>query len=217
MKQRFAILMDGGFCRKVVGRKLKKFPTSEDILSECKRIQSTPCLQEYELLRVYWYDAPPAAKKITNPISGEITNLTDSPHYKDAVKLHSDLLSSPNVALRMGDALVRGWSVGEKAIRDFTRNGVREITADDLIPNINQKGVDLRIGLDISRLSLRQYVEAIVVVTGDADLTPAFKFARREGVRIYLDHLSSNVRDELKQHADILVSPEPEKRKRKKV
>ena len=51
------------------------------------------------------------------------------------------------------------------------------------------KGVDLRIGLDIARLSLRRLVDVIVVVTGDSDMVLAFKFARREGVRVYLDHM----------------------------
>jgi hypothetical protein len=32
-------------------------------------------------------------------------------------------------------------------------------------------------------------VDVIVVVTGDSDMVPAFKFARREGIRIYLDYL----------------------------
>jgi len=51
--------------------------------------------------------------------------------------------------------------------------------------------VDLRICLDI-----------IVVVTGDSDLVPAIRFARREGVRILLDHMGHGVRRDLKAHAD---------------
>ena len=57
-----------------------------------------------------------------------------------------------------------------------------------------QKGVDLRISLDIARLSLRSLVDAVVVVTGDSDLIPAFKFARREGIRVYLDHMGHGVK-----------------------
>ena len=76
----------------------------------------------------------------------------------------------------------------------------------DFVPAIEQKGVDLRIGLDIARLALRDMVRALVVVTGDSDLVPAFKFARREGVRVYLDHLGHSVRSELKAHADIVIS-----------
>ncbi len=81
----------------------------------------------------------------------------------------------------------------------------RPIQAADLVPNITQKGVDLRIGMDIARLSLREMVRAIVVVTGDSDLIPAFKFARREGVRVYLECLGHGVRRDLKAHVDIVL------------
>ena len=63
----------------------------------------------------------------------------------------------------------------------------------------------LRIGLDIARLALREMVDIIVVVTGDSDLVPAFRFARREGVRVFLDHMGHGVRRELKAHADIIL------------
>lgn len=50
-----------------------------------------------------------------------------------------------------------------------------------------------------------QMVDIIVVVTGDSDLVPAFRFARREGVRVFLDHMGHGVRRELKAHADIII------------
>ena len=81
----------------------------------------------------------------------------------------------------------------------------RVLQAKDLVPNITQKGVDLRIGLDIARSSLRQLVSTIVVVTGDSDLIPAFKFARREGLRIVLDAMGHSIRRDLKAHADITI------------
>ena len=68
---------------------------------------------------------------------------------------------------------------------------------------IEQKGVDLRIGLDIARLALRRHVDEIVIVSADSDLVPALRFARREGLRVYLDTLGAKavVRD-LIAHAD---------------
>ena len=78
----------------------------------------------------------------------------------------------------------------------------RLIQAEDLVPAIEQKGVDLRIGLDIARLALTQSVQAVVAVTGDSDLVPAFKFARREGSRVFLCHLGHRIRRELMTHAD---------------
>jgi uncharacterized LabA/DUF88 family protein len=70
---------------------------------------------------------------------------------------------------------------------------------------MEQKGVDLRIGLDIATLSLRRIADTAVLVTGDSDLVPAMKFARREGLRVYLQSLGHYVRRELKAHADYLL------------
>src|SRR5438132_713020 len=72
-------------------------------------------------------------------------------------------------------------------------------------PEIRQKGVDLYMGLDIARLSLRRFVDVIVVVSGDSDLVPAFKFARHEGIRVYLDHLGHTTRRELKANTDLIL------------
>ena len=106
--------------------------------------------------------------------------------------------------MRKGDTVVRGWKLGTAAQKNLIQNP-RLLQASDLVPNVQQKAVDLRIGLDIALLSLRQLVQAIVVVTGDSDLIPAFKFARREGVRVYLDHMGSPVRRELQVHTDIVL------------
>jgi uncharacterized LabA/DUF88 family protein len=67
---------------------------------------------------------------------------------------------------------------------------------------IEQKRVDLRIGLDIARLALTHAVDVIVTVTADSDLVPAFKFARREGLRVFLCHLGHGIKRQLRAHAD---------------
>ncbi len=46
-----------------------------------------------------------------------------------------------------------------------------------LRPDIRQKGVDMRIGLDIASLTLKQQVQVVVLVTADSDFIPAMKFA----------------------------------------
>jgi uncharacterized LabA/DUF88 family protein len=42
-----------------------------------------------------------------------------------------------------------------------------EITAADLVPVIQQKGVDMRLGLDIAALTLKDQVKVIVLVAGE--------------------------------------------------
>jgi uncharacterized LabA/DUF88 family protein len=82
----------------------------------------------------------------------------------------------------------------------------RPLTDADFDLDISQKGVDMRIGLDMARLALREMVRAIIVVTGDADFIPAFKFVRREGVKVILDTMGHrSIRPDLKAHADIII------------
>lgn len=201
MKQRFALLLDGGFVTKRLAPRGSPAIKARDILQLCERIERQPALDGLALLRRYFYDAPPARGRIENPLDGQSTELGSTPVFATQMALLDEIELLPDTSLRRGDIALRGWRIRPGALRSIaaTRRG---LVAGDLIPHIEQKGVDLRIGLDIARLALRQHVETIVVVTGDSDLVPAFKFARREGLRVFLDHLGAPVRRELKAHVD---------------
>ena len=196
--------MDGGFVKKKIKAKTSNFPTVADIRAELDRIKLHSAMSGCDLLRVYFYDAPPASGTMTNPIDGAKIVLNDHHEHPKNVSLHQLLEVEPDFALRMGESAIHGWTIGAQALKSLSKNP-RAPVAKDLVPNIEQKGVDLRIGLDIARLALRDMVTAIVVVTGDSDLVPAFKFARREGCRVYLDHMGHSVRRELKVHADLIL------------
>lgn len=58
------------------------------------------------------------------------------------------------------------------------------MTDADFIPNFEQKGVDMRIGLDIAMMSAEKSVERIILVSGDTDMIPAMKHARKAGLQI---------------------------------
>jgi uncharacterized LabA/DUF88 family protein len=59
----------------------------------------------------------------------------------------------------------------------------------------------------MARLALRDTVRAVAVVTGDSDFVPAFKFVRREGLKVMLCTLGNRgARRELKAHADFVLS-----------
>lgn len=79
------------------------------------------------------------------------------------------------------------------------------LTDEDFDLDVSQKGVDMRIGLDLARLALREMVRAVIVVTGDSDFIPAFKFVRREGVKVILDPMGHNIRRDLRAHADLVL------------
>ena len=206
MTKRHAILVDGGFAKhrlaKLHGLNSKRRVTAKHVLEVCEYVQADRRLRGSDLLRIYYYDAPPAGDTLENPIDKSQVDLATTPVNKDATKFLRDIENSENVAFRRGELVVHGWSLRKSALRGAS-DGTLAITAGDIAPRIEQKGVDLRIGLDIARISLARLADVIVVVTGDSDMVPAFKFARREGVRVYLEPLRSNfVRRELKVHSD---------------
>jgi uncharacterized LabA/DUF88 family protein len=202
---RFAILLDGGFVRKRLYDKLRQqHAMPADVMAECERIRQLPHFASHDLLRIYYYDSPPATKSLTHPGTGEKLALGETDTARRMTAFLDEIELSANVALRKGEVAVRGWKLRTANIKSIVKSK-RPLEAEDLAPNIEQKGVDLRIGLDIARLSLGHLVSSIVVVTGDSDLIPAFKFARREGVRVYLDALGAPVKRDLKAHADILL------------
>lgn len=97
------------------------------------------------------------------------------------------------------------WRIKPSVTKELVKTGPRPLTDSDFLPDLKQKGVDMRIGMDMARLCLRDMVRAVIVVTGDSDFVPAFKFVRREGVKVFLDPMGHNVRQELRQHSDVVI------------
>lgn len=112
-----------------------------------------------------------------------------------------------HLSLRLGNLMQRGWSANQNMISGQTPSC--SIQADSLRADIKQKGVDMRIGLDIAALALRDHVDIIALVTGDSDFVPAMKFARRKGVQIFMVPLKHGIYDEMIEHADLIIDIEP--------
>lgn len=74
---------------------------------------------------------------------------------------------------------------------------------------LRQKGVDMRIGIDIASLALKKQVDTIVLVAGDSDFVPAAKLARREGIDFVLDPMWQQVNPDLFEHIDGMQSGLP--------
>ena len=56
----------------------------------------------------------------------------------------------------------------------------------DFKPNFEQKGVDMRIGLDMANYASNRSVDLIALMTNDTDCIPAMKYARRSGLQVAL-------------------------------
>lgn len=91
--------------------------------------------------------------------------------------------------------------------------GFKSLDADSVRLGMRQKGVDMRIGLDIASMTLKKQVDTLILVTGDSDFVPAAKLAHREGVEFLLDPMWQSVSADLNEHVDGVVSsfPKPQR------
>ncbi|BDV32664.1 MULTISPECIES: NYN domain-containing protein [Methylocystis] len=180
--------------------------SADEIVNECERLQNLPAVSDYELLRIYYYDAPPSSEALTRPVSRTPLKLATTERFRLSQSLYDQLVLKPHFALRMGETRLskEKWRIKPRVARELTVSQ-RPLVDADFDLDLSQKGVDMRIGLDMARLALRETVRAVVVVTGDSDFVPAFKFVRREGVKVILDPLGHNVRTELRAHSDIVI------------
>jgi uncharacterized LabA/DUF88 family protein len=203
---RYAILLDGEFVKKTLARRASRFPTFEEVRAEIDRIASVSDLSGEQLYRAFYYTADPVGGRTRNPLSGDWTDLSANETFRRNARLISQLEFSPDVAVRRGVLAQFGWEITKRRFREILSGGSPRIEAVDLQPKIQQKGVDMRIGLDMASLALKRLVGSVVVVSADSDLVPAMRLARREGLRVYLDTLgTTHVKPELKAHADRVI------------
>ncbi|MBI5168646.1 MAG: NYN domain-containing protein [Candidatus Eisenbacteria bacterium] len=203
MGDRVAFLLDGGFVRAKFTSRIGHFPEAQDVILFVHARMAHPQLADASLFRIYWYDAPPLAGRKTHPLSREPYLFESRPTFGRNQRLQDSLATTADVAVRRGEVVFQGWRLRDQSLAQL-RRASRPLEPGDIAPNFEQKGVDLRIGLDVAWLSLKRIVDTIVLVSGDSDFIPAMKFARREGVRVLLETLGHGVHRGMREHADFV-------------
>ena len=208
---KMAILIDGGFYRARARQKFgfcQKTPEENvnDVDAYCQMHAKAALDEGRELYRIFYYDCPPIEAIVTNPVTKVRVDLSKSDTFTMITKFLQLLATRRKMAIRRGK-LGAGYAryVLKPKVQDALLNGRKTIdalTADDVRLDIDQKGVDMRLGLDFVEISLKRLVDQIVLVSGDSDFIPAIKMARREGVDVILDPMGNHVPDELIEHVD---------------
>jgi uncharacterized LabA/DUF88 family protein len=201
-----AILIDGSFLLKKFKNKYKKNPSPEEIVAIANKTLDDEEFKDDELFRIYYYDCYPFDKKIKHPITAEEIDFAETPVFTARTNFLRTLALMPRIALRSGKLSFGGWNIPYWGIRKL-RDG-KDFQPDMIVCDLEQKQVDIKIGLDIAWLSSKSIVEKIVLFTSDSDFIPAMKFARREGVMVYLVHLGHGVKAGLKEHSDGVIEVE---------
>jgi uncharacterized LabA/DUF88 family protein len=157
-----------------------------------------------EFYRIFFYDCPPLQRRVHKPISKTALNLQFTPEAQLRITVHKELRGIRKIALRLGRlSQFRGWRLKNSSVQTWLKNkGEFNPADDDFEIDISQKGVDMRLGLDIASMAYKKQVTQIVMVTGDADFVPAVKLARREGIDVLLDPMFGQISDDLAEHVD---------------
>lgn len=214
-----AILVDGGFylhrANYLFGQKPPGDRASE-LVEYCSRhLKGPDGKSENRLYRIFYYDCPPIETPLYHPLLKKQVLMGRTERHEWGTGFLSALASKRKLAIRLGVLQEResAFRIKDKSLRKIL-NGemkVEELGEQDFKIDLVQKGVDMKIGLDIATLSSKKQVTQIVLISGDSDFVPAAKHARREGIDFILDPMWQKIRPDLAKHIDGLHSCTPQR------
>lgn len=199
---------DATFCANefytIALRHLNKFKQKK----EKDKKTELPIFNEY-LYRILYYDCHPFSKRIHNPITNRCLDFSKSPEAIFKMNFFEELKKRRKVALRLGEIKDHaGWTFYKKVAKNLIKKKIEidDLKENDVYYDMTQKGVDMKIGLDIASLAYKKLVDKIILISGDSDFIPAAKVARREGLDFVLDPMWNHVDENLLEHIDGLQS-----------
>ena len=203
-----AILIDGGFYRKVAAHNWG-IKTGERRAEELKAYCMAHARNK-DLYRIFYYDCPPLEKQVYHPLLKRTINLSKSDTYQWTTSFLETMKTYRKFALRLGviSEFSAKYTLDTNAVKQLCNGSISvdDLTESNFIFCAEQKGVDMRIGLDIASLAYKKLVDQIILISGDSDFVPAAKLARREGIDFILDPMWQTIRPDLLEHIDGLQS-----------
>jgi uncharacterized LabA/DUF88 family protein len=200
--KKIAILIDGEFFSIALRHDLKlaRRPSALQVYQHAKKL-ANPSTEE--IWRIFHYDTHASYGRAWHPITRKLIELAKTPQAKARERFLAELGQMDLIALRCGQTRPRGWQLSAEYLSQLSKGNLRSPTADDYELRFEQKGVDMRIGIDVATLAINRYVDRIIVVTNDTDLIPALKVARRHGVQVVIAQIGSfNPHPDLVEDAD---------------
>lgn len=168
--KKIAILLDGGHIRALAKRAGHVFDPLfiEKLGLSCRA-------HDENIQRILYYDCAPFQGATTLPVSGHKFQFKASDAW-----LH-ELSNRDLFAVRRGVLKFRGWTPKIVPLAPGA-----SLADDDFKPNFEQKGVDMRIGLDMANYAATKAVDLLALMSNDTDCIPAMKYARRAGLQVAL-------------------------------
>lgn len=203
-----AILVDGGFYRQNAYRffGVKGGKERADELEQYCKLHLYDKKETRELYRIFYYDCPPISSKVYHPLTKKQIDLGKSELNLWMREYIKELTHRRKFCMRMGMLAEKQarYNLRPEITKKLLEGSIKleDIKEIDFQLNLPQKGVDMKIGVDISSLAYKRQVDQIILISGDSDFVPAAKLARREGIDFILDPMLSHVKDDLYEHID---------------
>lgn len=199
---KIVFMIDGWFMRKRIYHLKTFFYDGPQIREYCIKFLR----DEDRLYRIFYYDTEPLREKGHHPLTKKFIDFGKTTVAAHQDRLFQSLRRTPNFALRLGKTIWRNndWILSAEKFKSLLSGkiAVTELREEDIRPQIEQKAVDMKIGLDIALIALKRLADLLIIISGDADIVPALKLARREGMQVGLDSLGCPVQPELEEHVD---------------
>ena len=202
-----AILIDGGFFKKryalLYGKVSAQVLADKMIEYALSRLKNG----DKDLYRIFYYDCAPSSFEGHYPVSKKNVKFALSDQTKFQLEFFEHLKSKRKVAIRLGELQEFGWTLKSVPLKKLLKGqiDISALTDDDYKLSLTQKGVDMKMGLDIASLSYKRLVNQILLIAGDSDFVPAAKLARREGIDFVLDPMKNHIKPSLNEHVDGII------------
>ena len=203
-----AILVDGGFYRRRAQAVFGDTTAEEraiELANYCKRHLNSHG-ENNDLYRIFYYDCAPSNKRIYHPFLKQQVDLGKTDLYEWTIRFFNELKKKRKFAIRLGKLAEEQahYTIRPQVVKKLCNGSIlfSDLQENDFCLQIDQKGVDMKIGLNISSMAYKHQVDQIVLISGDSDFVSAAKLARREGIDFILDPLGAPIKPDLFEHID---------------
>lgn len=182
---------------------------ADELITYCLRhLKYSSKIPADHLYKIFYYDCLPTDKILYHPFLKKQIDYSKTDLYKWMNIFIDSLKQKRKLVMRLGRLAQKHekicFNLKPEALKDLC-NGKRQfegLTESDFVLAIEQKGVDMKLGIDIASLAYKKQVDKIVLISGDSDFVPAAKMARREGIDFILDPLFNHIAPDLSEHVD---------------
>ncbi len=207
-----AILVDGGYYRiralDLWGKKAAN-DRADELYNYCM-LHITEPSEPRDLYRIFYYDCPPMTRTMKHPLTKKNNDFSIMPGTKWSNDFFKHIVEKRKVALRMGEL---AESTAKYVLKDSSldsllcgQKNISDLDENDFRIDVKQKGVDMRIGLDVASLAYGNYVNQIILIAGDSDFLPVVKMARKNGIDFLLDPMKQFPKRNMQENVDGIES-----------